>query len=233
MKKLLSLILAGSMLFSFAACGENEKDGSEDKAVENISEAEVGSYIVFGSYEQDNDTSNGKEPIEWLVLDKQDGKILVISKYALDCKPYNTNLMEATWETCTLRSWLNDEFVNNVFTSNERDSIATATVTAKDNYEFYTDAGNDTQDNMFLLSMDEVVKYFGSDNEKRKCEATEYAENNGAAYNDEEICWWWLRSPGYVKSRASYISCNGLIDDAGDDVNRENIAVRPAMWIEL
>ena len=57
MKKLLSLILAGSMLFSFAACGENEKDGSEDKAVENISEAEVGSYIVFGSYTESYEVS--------------------------------------------------------------------------------------------------------------------------------------------------------------------------------
>ena len=50
----------------------------------------VGSTVTFGSYEQDNDTSNGKEPLEWIVLSYQDGKSLLISKYGLDCQPYNT-----------------------------------------------------------------------------------------------------------------------------------------------
>ncbi|MBP3696995.1 MAG: hypothetical protein J6J45_05560, partial [Clostridia bacterium] len=135
MKKLLSLILAGSMLFSLAACGDSSESKDDDSnkknssdIVENnggvgeendgfvadkgdfdadFSDTQVGDYITFGSYEQDNDLSNGKEPIEWLVLDKQDGKVLVISKYALDAKPYNDEYVDVTWETCTLRSWLN------------------------------------------------------------------------------------------------------------------------------
>ena len=74
----------------------------------------VGDYVNFGTYEQDNNTSNGKEEVEWLVLEVKDGKALIISKYALDCKPYNTGLTGATWETCTLRKWLNNNFINAV-----------------------------------------------------------------------------------------------------------------------
>ena len=72
----------------------------------------VGHYVSFGKYEQDNNTSNGKEKIEWLVLEVKDGKALVISKYALDCKPYNTSSTNVTWETCSLRNWLNNDFIN-------------------------------------------------------------------------------------------------------------------------
>ena len=57
---------------------------------EKLKNAEVGDYITFGLYEQDNDLSNGKENIEWLILELKDEKALVISKYALDSKPYNT-----------------------------------------------------------------------------------------------------------------------------------------------
>lgn len=37
--------------------------------------------ITFGAYEQDNDLTNGKEPIEWIVLDvdKKTNRALVIS----------------------------------------------------------------------------------------------------------------------------------------------------------
>ena len=69
-----------------------------------IAEAEIGSYVFFGSYEQDNDTSNGKEDIEWIVLAKEGNKALVISKYALDCKQYHPSMSDITWETCSLRT---------------------------------------------------------------------------------------------------------------------------------
>lgn len=76
--------------------------------------------MSFGKYEQDNNTSNGKEKIEWLVLEVKDGKALVISKYALDCKPYNTSSTNVTWETCSLRNWLNNDFINSAFSATEK-----------------------------------------------------------------------------------------------------------------
>ncbi|MDY6017558.1 MAG: TIR domain-containing protein, partial [Oscillospiraceae bacterium] len=80
--------------------------------VEKLKVAKAGDYVFFGAYEQDNSASNGKEHIEWLVLEVKDGKALVISKYALDCKQYNTNYTDVTWEACTLRRWLNNDFIN-------------------------------------------------------------------------------------------------------------------------
>ena len=77
-----------------------------------VQNVEVGDVIKFGSYEQDDDTSNGKEEIEWIVLEKDNASILLISKYGLDCQPFYTSLTDVTWETCSLRTWLNGTFLN-------------------------------------------------------------------------------------------------------------------------
>lgn len=103
------------------------------------SEAQVGDTVRFGSYEQDNDLNNGAEAIEWLVLDKQDGKLLLLSKDALDAKPYNEEDEDVTWETCTLRSWLNDTFYTTAFRQEEQGSIATTKVKNEDNPKYGTE----------------------------------------------------------------------------------------------
>ena len=65
--------------------------------------AEIGETFTMGTYEQDGNLSTPPEDIEWVVLAKEGDKVLVISKYALDCVPYNEEFDSATWETCTLR----------------------------------------------------------------------------------------------------------------------------------
>lgn len=132
-KKLLAVLLSLVMLMSFAACGEggSEKDKKNDSADASASDnadmnsdrkstidknVKVGDYVTFGSYEQDNDTSNGKEPVEWLVLDVQSDKALLLSKYVLDEKAYNDEEIYVTWEGCSLRNWLNNDFTNSAFT---------------------------------------------------------------------------------------------------------------------
>ena len=77
-----------------------------------IEKSKQSSVITFGKYEQDNNVGNGREDIEWLVLDVKDNKALIISKYGLDCQPYNASQAEVTWENCTLRKWLNDNFLS-------------------------------------------------------------------------------------------------------------------------
>ena len=81
----------------------------------SLKTAEVGDFIAFGKYEQDNDTTNGKEDIVWTVLEIKDGKALIMSAYCLDNKQYNTSKAYVTWETCTLRKWLNNDFINAAF----------------------------------------------------------------------------------------------------------------------
>ena len=83
----------------------------------------IGATVLFGRYEQDNDFSNGSEKIEWIVLDVQDGKSLLLSKYLLDSKPYNDSIGETTWAECSLREWLNHEFMDSAFTGRDQERI--------------------------------------------------------------------------------------------------------------
>ena len=121
----------------------------------------VGEIIKFGKYEQDDDVSNGREDIEWQVLDVDTGKkrVFVVSKYAIDAQPYNYEDAEVTWETCSLRNWLNVSFYNSAFSSDERKRIPTVTIKNK-NLDGLEDC-KDTKDRVFLLSMEETEKYFG------------------------------------------------------------------------
>lgn len=208
--------------------------------VEKLKNAKVGDYVFFGAYEQDNNTSNGKEEIEWLVLDIKDGKVLVISKYALDCKQYNTSDTDVTWETCTLRKWLNNDFINTAFTAEEKAMIPTVTVSADENpdynYRTYqrTNPGKATQDQVFLLSIIEVNEYLSSYS-ARRCKPTDHAVANGSAYfkSDDGNCWWWLRSPGTKQSYATYVFSDGNCSTLGAWVCSNVNAVRPALWIDL
>lgn len=189
-------------------------------------------YIIFGAYEQDNNTSNGKEDIEWLVLEVKDGKALVISKYALDCKQYNTNKTSVTWETCTLRRWLNNDFINAAFSADEKAMISTVTVSADENPRYSTNPGNATQDQVFLLSITEANKYFSS-NSARQCEPTDFAFANGAKGIYSGYCWWWLRSPGNDQLDAAFVNIGGDVFELGINVDYDDLAVRPAMWISI
>lgn len=195
-----------------------------------VKSVNVGDTYRFGSYEQDNNKSNGQEDIEWLVLAKEGTKILVISKEALDCKPYNTSYTDVTWETCTLRKWLNNDFINAAFSADERTMIPTVTVSADKNPDYSTNPGNATQDQVFLLSITEVNKYFSSDS-ARQCKPTDYAVANGVWGSGN--CWWWLRSPGGPQVNAAYVYNDGDVRESGRNVDLDDSAVRPALWIDL
>ena len=117
-------------------------------------------YVIFGSYEQDGDTSNGKEPIEWVVLDENENGILLMSKYVLDSVRYNKTNIPITWEACTLRSWLNNDFYDVAFSEEEKSRIQTTHVVNDDNAYTGIEGGNDTEDKVFCLSVDEILKYY-------------------------------------------------------------------------
>lgn len=196
--------------------------------------AQVESGLVsFGYYEQNNNTADGKEIIEWLVLTREDNKALLVSKYALDCQQYHSSLTGITWEKCSLRSWLNSTFLSEAFTPDEQKQILTATVSADRNPSWNIDAGNSTQDKIFLLSIDEVNIYFSSDFE-RWYRPTEYAVSQMCYVdNNNGNCGWWLRSPGIDQYFAAYVDTSGAVYHYGNNVNRSGYAIRPAFWINL
>ena len=211
---------------------KDSEDQIKNCITEKLKVAEVGDIVFFGAYEQDNNTSNGKEDIEWLVLEVKDGKALVISKYALDCKQYNASWTDVTWETSTLRKWLNNDFINKAFSAVEKAMIPTVTVSADKNPDYSTNPGNATQDQVFLLSITEANQYFSSDI-ARQCEPTDYVFANSADVYMYNGCWWWLRSPGEIQNFAAYVDRDGDVSELGNFVNYATGAVRPALWIDL
>ena len=207
---------------------------------EILKSVEVGDTVTFGTYEQDDNISNGKEDIEWLVLAKEENKIFVISDKALDCKLYDTSYTSVTWETCSLRAWLNNDFLNTAFDAAEKKMIMNTKVSADKNPEYDTDPGNETTDKLFLLSISEVTEYF-DDDESRKCVPTAYAKvrgtytsNRNKTVSGEETCRWWLRSPGDIQSTVAFINYDGSVYKFGSSAYRNyDDAVRPAMWITI
>ncbi len=117
-------------------------------------------YYVFGTYEQDGDESNGPEPIEWEILDENENGTLLISRYVLDSVQYNETREEVTWENCSLRSWLNNDFYNTAFDDGMKASINTVTIDNEGNTLLGTLGGNDTSDKIFALSVSEILKYY-------------------------------------------------------------------------
>ena len=194
--------------------------------------SEVGDTFTFGVYEQDNNTSNGKEEIEWTVLDKDGLSLFLISTQALDCQPYNTSYTDVTWESCTLRKWLNESFLNAAFSAEEQAIIQSTNVSPDKNPKYDTDPDSATTDKVFLLSIDEAEKYFASD-DARQCQPTAYAVENGAYENGSGNCWWWLRSPGDYQGSTAYVHSDGSVGCYGGYVNYDIGCVRPALWVNL
>lgn len=228
MKRLIStLLVLALILFCFAAF-------AEDAEQETWS---VGSTVFFGHYEQDNNTSNGDEPIEWIVLDVQGEKALLMSRYVLDCQPYHSEKVDMTWAESSLRIWLNDTFLTSAFEGNERQAILTTSV-ANDathgNAEWETSGGDTTQDSIFLLSYDELAAYY-EDQASRKVAGTEYARPLGAKFLGITSIGigetdWWLRSPGKVQHDACYINVRGNFDTKQVT---DSLGIRPVLWIDL
>ena len=192
-----------------------------------IKDANAGDYVVLGTYEQDNNISNGKEDIEWLVLERKDNKIFVVSKYALDYQKYHYSWSDdITWESCTLRKWLNNDFFNAAFTDDEKAMIPTVTVSADKNPNYVTHPGNATKDKVFLLSIAEINNYGAI-----KCPPSAYlrAQRDFTSVNPN-VCYWWTRSPGKEESFVANIVGIGFVNYEGDICN-SRYYVRPAMWI--
>ena len=205
----------------------------------------VGNYVTFGTYPQ---TSAGSDqtPIEWLVLDRDGDKALLLSRYGLDAQPYHTSYTSITWEKCTLRTWLNDDFINRAFTAAEQSAILLTNVD-NSSIQCYsgwsTSGGNNTQDKVFLLSYAEANKYLGvtydnSNNTKSRVAPNAYAISQGAWPSDsnkttdgEAAGWWWLRSPGGIQYAAVFVNPDGSLSCSNVDFAR--VSVRPALWVNL
>ena len=210
---------------------------SEDTTIDNME------TVKFGSYPQSDANGNKKEPIEWIVLDRQSDKTLLLSKYIIDCKCYNDEFKDVTWENCTLRNWLNNDFYNSAFSSSEQNKILTTNIINSGNSAYGTIGGNNTNDKIFCLSIDEVKKYFNQNdmssfNKRLATKGTNYAKNVYPLFVIDSNEWYGgnsaflLRSPGFYQDRAAGVGNDGSLNGGGISVDTHMLGVRPALWIE-
>ena len=202
-----------------APFGTSEADEDEERAP-----------LFVGSWPQESG-----EPIVWDVLAEEGNRKLLLSRKAVAKRPYHDADEPVSWETCSLRAWLNGDFYRAAFNDYEKQRILKIPVTADRNTYCNTDAGNSTDDHVFLLSLPEVNALLRRKlSAKRKCEADPAdapdADNDNKAADDTG-CVWWLRSPGSEKNEAACVNGDGQISNFGLPANTPTIAVRPCIWV--
>ena len=201
-----------------------------------VAETAVGDLLLWGAYEQDNDLSNGPESIEWQVLAVEEGRALLISRYALDSLQYNEEWKTVVWADSSLRAWLNEDFLQAAFTEAQQEAILETLVSTPANTALKTRGEEDVTDRIFVLSIDEARQYLKS-GAARKAQGTPWAveqqvfvkKTGGNAGN----CWWWLRGIGQNPDSAVYVKEDGNIYFRGIDVDCYSCGVRPVMWVTL
>ena len=198
--------------------------------------AEKEDIVSFGHFEQDNDPSNGPESIQWIVLDKMDGQLLLLSASCLKGMAYNTaSFTPVTWETSSLRAWLNGDFLSSAFTEEEKALIPTVLNENPDHSIVETPGGRDTRDQVFVLCERDTVIYLSSPADREaigKAPATEYAKANGLQTDEEGNASWWLRSPGMYEYIAQFVDQNGEPYTNGASTDIDYLCgVRPVLWL--
>jgi hypothetical protein len=188
---------------------------------------------------------------KWRVLDVQSDRALLITEDVIEKHPYNNVFTDVTWEDCTRRIYLNGEFFYRTFSEDEQEWILEVTNENADNQWYGTKGGNPTKDRVFLLSIEEVVKYFGDSGDLKAHKGwywedgkdvlkdgkgyyinDQYNINRLAKFNNNGF-WWWLRSPGGYQAYAAYVRTDGSVDLGGGYVVLIGCGVRPALWLNL
>lgn len=196
----------------------------------------TGGTVKFGSFEQDNNTGNGAEAIEWNVLAVNGDRVLIVSKDVLKFMRYKETHQEAAlWENSSVRSWLNNDFINSAFSDSEKDYIYSTNVTNTVNTKYGTSSGTDTTDKLFILSADEINKYMPNDYQKR-ADCTKYALASGGndpaqRNNSLETSYYWTRTAGYFNYNVAYAHYSGSVRYDGMAADNTIVGVRPAMWV--
>lgn len=196
--------------------------------------------IYFGNYYQSNSTT--KEPIKWRVLSVKGDDAFLLADRNMDYQPYNTESKNVTWETCTLRKWLNNNFYNAAFSATEKSAVKTTVVVNEDNLEHRTEGGNNTNDKVYLLSAQEAMTLsygfppYNMSEKAREAKNTKYINEQGVNKGYGEWVgngYWWLRTPGNQKNTAAVVNFSGYIVMDGDYVYSESPYVRPVLHLNL
>ena len=191
-----------------------------------------GSTVTLGYFPQGSLPGGESEPIEWEVITQETGRALIVSRKGLLPMPYHRKYEAVTWQDSDLRGWLNGEFFDHSFNEEEKRRILKAVTCHTDNSFYGISAGPDTEDRVFLLSLEEAEDCF-SDPVSRVRTATPYAKHCGAYTYAKDSCFWWLRSPGADQSYAACVPNDGTLFFNGNVVTFDKYCVCPALWLDI
>lgn len=205
----------------------------DDSFQSMISRARLGDVVSFGLWEQDGNPDNGPEPIRWIVLADDTGRLLLWSESVLETRPYHDSLRDITWAECSLRRWLNEDFYRTAFTPAEQLLIPLTRVENADNAASGTKGGEETRDHVYILSFNELVA-FASYNpylEQIYAYPTARVLAQGVETHPQwgTVCWW-MRTPGIRQNCAAYCDMGGKPLYSGP-VNRRGYGIRPLIWV--
>lgn len=194
----------------------------------------AGDRLRFGSYEQDKDLNNGREPIEWIVLERSGTQLTLLSLRCLDTQPFHADGGRAGWADSELRAWLNGDFVDSAFDEAQRAALIEAAIDNPANPVSGVGEEETTVDRIWLLSMQELERYFPADAASAAACATPYAVSRGAFQQEEsKNCWWWLRTGGKDPEHAAYVYSTGQVAVNGGRLASEGGGLRPVLRIDL
>ena len=209
---------------ALAAC--SHADTGADELSATLQAAQPGDNLIMGTY--------AGKPLEWRVLARDDasGRVLLITEHVIEDIAYQQGGGNTTWYECSLRAWLNGEFVETAFTAEEQRFLSETMLMTPGSSTYHTLGGSPTRDRVFCLSIDELKQYFLC-MEQRNATATDHAKEAGVSEFGTGA-HWWSRSPGRYQDNIAYVTPGGLIDLYGINVGREDyMGVRPAMWVTV
>lgn len=208
---------------------------SQNSRVSDIA-PKIGSTMRFGVY-------------DWRVLDVKNGQALILCDKIIEERRYHSSLTATTWAECELRGYLNSTFYNSF--GQDKSRIIEVLNNTPSNLWYDTKGGSATTDKIFLLSLEEVDKYFGNSgdytNKRRKrlqeniLSSTQDHHYMSNDYDQLRIAkdysgvasWWWLRSSGDRSNRAAIVLNSGNVYVSGYYVSSLYGGIRAALWLNL
>ena len=186
--------------------------------------------VTFGNY--------AGKPIEWIVLEQQESRKLLLSRFVLDAKKFLPDCIYTSWERSSVRKWLAEEFRQAAFTAEESARIQTTKHETASELASHTETATD--DAIFLLSVKEMERYFPRPDDRiapadaAACKESRDLRDFTALlpfYQGVRGCWWWLRDGGAEPNQRYIVWSDGTFCAEGHYVNYER-GIRPALWIE-
>lgn len=228
----------------FGTYPQNKLENEEVSNVITDAEYDDNDYaLVYGQLYKRLKTNNGYDyyscsKIEWRIINETDEGYLLMSEYALDAQPFNTEDVESAWNTCSLHAWLTDTFYNAAFNQTEQSELLEKIITPSINPDYGVLTGEDIPDYIAILAAEEVSEgangFPGTrkdNDETRLCSPTEYAKAAGVYADSSNHCRWWLRTAGNGASLSMYVANNGLLACDGYYVSGVDIGVRPVVYL--